>query len=586
MINKGFIILVLIGGYLSTQGGAIGSNVNNCTITSENIAIFTAEDFQYEVRVIFNKITKEPSDGVISGTNILCDNGNSNCPVVVKTSLANCSDDTGSTFDCSFNSNRTITFNKTKINFQIKVIIKKISDAQKNETLNFTMTAELVKSLFSEKKSGKVSFIYCAPETTSTTPVSTPRINYTYSNGNYCMIDNIALFKGKDIQYRIIVDFDKRIKTGNNEDITSGSILCDNDTSHCPVAVTATLVDCTSGTNQTFDCPINSYAIEFKKTKIDLQIKVIIKNTSDIREYKALNFIVSNEFLKILFSKLKPGKASLTNCSLKVPIPTLPPAPTADVPTQMSNESYCLIDSQNITLFNDVQYQIIVDIDKKDKAESVGVIKSRIISCHNDSSLCLVVVKAKLANCDNNTRLTFDCLLNSTHTILINDTQIDLQKVYIKNITGIQKNESFSFAVSIEFFKGLFSSEAFPRKINITKCSLEEIQTTVVPTPTTFITASFTVTATNTSATPGKKQKSKSSNGKIALVVVAFFILLGVAVIGCCFKYRKKLSNRPAYYNDISLNDPLHTEIKFYKADVEDVEDNVEEDDDDVLPLI
>ena len=69
--------------------------------------------------------------------------------------------------------------------------------------------------------------------------------------------------------------------------------------------------------------------------------------------------------------------------------------------------------------------------------------------------------------------------------------------------------------------------------------------------------------------------------------MLAFLILLGVAIIACYFKYRKNLSNRPAYYNDISLNDPLHTEIKFYKADGGDVEDNAEEeDDDDVLPLI
>ena len=62
---------------------------------------------------------------------------------------------------------------------------------------------------------------------------------------------------------------------------------------------------------------------------------------------------------------------------------------------------------------------------------------------------------------------------------------------------------------------------------------------------------------------------------------------MGVAIIACYYKHRKKLSNRPAYYNDISLSDPLHTEIKFYKADGGDAEDNVEEDDDDeILPLI
>lgn len=112
--------------------------------------------------------------------------------------------------------------------------------------------------------------------------------------------------------------------------------------------------------------------------------------------------------------------------------------------------------------------------------------------------------------------------------------------------------------------------------------------TTTNSTATTTTTTTTPTTTTNSTATTtlGRKAKSKSSNGKIALVILAIFILMGVAIIACYYKYRKKLSNRPAYYNDISLNDPLHTEIKFYKADGEDAEDNVEEDDDDILPLI
>ena len=108
-----------------------------------------------------------------------------------------------------------------------------------------------------------------------------------------------------------------------------------------------------------------------------------------------------------------------------------------------------------------------------------------------------------------------------------------------------------------------------------------------IATPTATRNSTATINKT-VSATPGRKAKSNSSNGKIALVILAIFILMGVGIIACYYKYRKKLSNRPAYYNDISLNDPLHTEIKFYKADGEDTEDNVEEDDDDddILPLI
>ena len=121
-------------------------------------------------------------------------------------------------------------------------------------------------------------------------------------------------------------------------------------------------------------------------------------------------------------------------------------------------------------------------------------------------------------------------------------------------------------------------------KSNASTTSTTTTTTTATPTATRNSTATINKTV---STTPGRKAKSKSSNGKIALVILAIFILMGVGIIACYYKYRKKLSNRPAYYNDISLNDPLHTEIKFYKADGEDTEDNVEEDDDDdILPLI
>ena len=137
-----------------------------------------------------------------------------------------------------------------------------------------------------------------------------------------------------------------------------------------------------------------------------------------------------------------------------------------------------------------------------------------------------------------------------------------------------------------KLFAGVFSSTTAATTTSTTKPSISVSTSTTAATTTSTPKPS---TSVSTAATPRKKQKSKSSNGKIALVILAFFILLGVAIIACYCKYRKKLSNRPAYYNDISLNDPLHTEIKFCKADADDAEENGEQDDDDdddVLPLI
>ena len=68
-----------------------------------------------------------------------------------------------------------------------------------------------------------------------------------------------------------------------------------------------------------------------------------------------------------------------------------------------------------------------------------------------------------------------------------------------------------------------------------------------------------------------------SHPARVVLIVLAVLIVLTVIVVGCYLKKRKRLSNQPAYYNDIALNDPLRYEL--------DNEAEQEDDDDDELPL-
>ena len=581
--------MVLIDGHLSKQTGKSSSN---CTVGSKNVALLNREDFQYEVNLAFNKKSQGNSKGVISGTEIWCDDGNLHCPVVVEATLVSggnstgsTCDSTGSTFPCSFNLNRTIRFDEAKMDLQIEVIIKNISDTQQNETLNFTLSTEFVKSLFFKNMPGKVNVTNCSLEATSpTTPIVEVSISVygdAYSNGSYCPIDNITLSQSKDIQYQVINDFDERNKAGNVRFLNGTNIFCSNGSSHFPIVAKLTRANCDEKSSPTVDCLFYSnHTSKCNETKIDLQIKVIIKNISDTQNHEALNFTLSTEFLKSLFLKNMPGKVNVTNCSLEATSPT---TPIVEVSVSVysdvySNGSYCPIDNITLSQSKDIQYQVINDFDERNKAGNVRFLNGTNIFCSNGSSHFPIVAKLTRANCDEKSSPTVDCLFYSNHTSKCNETKFDLQiKVIIKNISDTQNNEALNFTLNTEFVKSLFLKN-MPGKVNVTNCSLKLTPATFTPTP---------FTTTSTSAIPGKKQKSKSSNGKIALVVLAFLILLCVAIIACYFKCKKKLSNQPAYYNDISLNDPLHTEIKFYKADGEDVEDNAEEDDDDdILPLI
>ena len=571
MIIRGFILLVLMGNHVSLQDG-ITSNVINCTIGSENITLFNDTKIQYVVGIAFDKTSQENSGGIISGTNILCDNGNLNCPVVVKAALNNCNNSASPPFNCSFDSARTITFNMIKIHLQVKVIIKHISYAQKNETLSFTMNTEFVKSLFPKSESGKFNLTVCSLEAAPT--ASTSISSNEYSKRNFCLTDTKAHFENKGIQYQVTVDFDKSNKTENVNNIAN--ILCQNVSLHCPAVVLATLASCDSSTSQTFDCEFNStLRIKFNETISDLQIKVIIKNINKTQKIEALNYTVSTEFVKRLLSNLMPEKVNLTNCGPDAPSTTPKVSPSTSTATY-SNENFCTIGLQNRTLIKgNFQYEVKVAFNKSSNGKSDGVINDTEILCQHTNSHCPVVVKATLITCFGNQEARSDCLFNLNRTISFSEKKFDLQvTVLVSNISDNQKNEAIDFTVSTKFVKKLFS-ESRSGKARLTNCKQEEIPTNTKS------------TSKSATATPEKKKNSKSSNGKIALVVLAFFILLGVAIIACYFKYRKNLSNRPAYYNDISLNDPLHTEIKFYKADGGDVEDNAEEDDDDdVLPLI
>ena len=556
---------------------------SNCTIGSENITLFNNKEFHYEVKIAFNKTSVGRSDGIISGAKILCGNGNLNCPVVVKANLTYCNNSAIPPLNCSFNSTRTITFNDAKLHLQVKVIIKNISYTQENETLNFTVTAEFVKSLFPNSESRKVSLTNCSLAPTTPIPTTEPSTSissYENSRKSNCLTDNIVAFKDKDIQYNIINYLDKSNKTEKVEFNNIANILCQNVTLNCPAVVIPTLVSCDSSISQTFDCPFNStLTINFNETIRDLKIKIIIKNINRTQKNEALNFIGSTEFVKSLFSKLMPEKVlNLTNCSQQVP---------SVIP--YSNGSFCTIGLQNRTLFTgNFQYEVRVAFNKSSQENSDRVINGTEIMCQKNDSYCPLVVKATLVKCFDNQKAISECLFNLRSTISSSGKNIDLEvTVRVSKVSDVLKNKTVNFTVSPKFVKTLLSEEKSEKAL-LTNCTQEEIQTTTTSSSKPSTSISTPTTAATTSATPGKKQKSKSSNGKIALVVLAFFILLGVAIIACYFKYKRKLSNRPAYYNDISLNDPLHTEIKFYKADGEDVEDNAEEedDDDDVLPLI
>ena len=236
--------------------------------------------------------------------------------------------------------------------------------------------------------------------------------------------------------------------------------------------------------------------------------------------------------------------------------------------------------------------------------------------CPNEMNL-----KIALNNC-HKTQIV-SCEFNSVQIICLDNKEIGLKGNIFLNTTATEKFKRFNFIISLtkwppSTFKSVdcilmkteLSTTATPTNSTITATasstsppettasSTSSSKTTVSSTSPPKIeagstvppkTASGSTAPTNGTRTPliiPEKKNSKSSNGKIALVILAIFILMGVGIIACYFKYRRKLSNRPAYYNDISLNDPLQAEIKFYKADGEDGEDNAEEDDDDMLPLI
>ena len=73
-----------------------------------------------------------------------------------------------------------------------------------------------------------------------------------------------------------------------------------------------------------------------------------------------------------------------------------------------------------------------------------------------------------------------------------------------------------------------------------------------------------------------KTHVHSSSPARTVLIVLAVLIILSVFLVALYLKKKRRLSNQPAYYNDIALNDPLRYEIEGEQHD---------EDDDDELPL-
>ena len=251
---------------------------------------------------------------------------------------------------------------------------------------------------------------------------------------------------------------------------------------------------------------------------------------------------------------------------------------------------------------------------KETKKSVTKLVSGKLCSSPSGNVSCQVKVEILLANCSNcsNTQKpTVHCEFNSIQIISFDNKTIDLNGIISVNTNITVNLERLNFVINSEYLletlnftkNGENLKNLTSEIVKFINCSLVNIEETAATTTTTKKpttkndvtkkpttnepTTKKPTTKKPTTKKPVKKTKSKSSNGKIALVILAIFILMGVGIIACYFKYRKKLSNGPAYYNDISLNDPLHTEIKFYKADGEDGEDNAEEDDDDdVLPLI
>jgi len=52
-----------------------------------------------------------------------------------------------------------------------------------------------------------------------------------------------------------------------------------------------------------------------------------------------------------------------------------------------------------------------------------------------------------------------------------------------------------------------------------------------------------------------------SSKGKTVLIIFATLMLVIIIGIAIFCRRKKRLSNQPAYYNDIAINDPLRYEL-------------------------
>ena len=87
-----------------------------------------------------------------------------------------------------------------------------------------------------------------------------------------------------------------------------------------------------------------------------------------------------------------------------------------------------------------------------------------------------------------------------------------------------------------------------------------------------------TTTPLTTTKVTNKKHEGHSKPAKIVLLVLAVLIIVVVLGVYLYFRKKRRLSDQPAYYNDIALNDPLRSEL-----DNED--ERNEDDDDDELPL-
>jgi len=220
---------------------------------------------------------------------------------------------------------------------------------------------------------------------------------------------------------------------------------------------------------------------------------------------------------------------------------------------------------QEHNLFFQPTGNISVDLSMKVTFDSSG---------NPSSNLRLAIKKDNLPTINKTFGITFtkcNCLLSiSSSTSSIPASSISTSDISASSIStsDISTSDISTLSIPASSSSAITSSYSFN---TLSKISPEV--STIISSSTISPTVICVPTSKNDTC-KGHKSKHSADPAKIVLIVLAVLIVASVIVVAVYLKKRKRLSNQPAYYNDIALNDPLRYEI-----------DNEEEQDDDELPL-